>query len=725
MNYYKYHKYLQKCNQLLSQNMKGGKVESTDSSIDSNISLSSVDSVDSIDVDSISIDGDHVDLDIDANINNTKEKCEENINIYKNQHINDTTFPFITTQKQIDKYLKLSLVISPNTNKYAEQYNSEKYKSIVYKNLDTNCIAHTIQYIFDKMKTGVFVRIYNNILVNFIPIYNTNYRNDFGNKLKFKENNVKQFLENKKKYNKYQSKINYDVNKWNATNCLLRNEFDDRSPTLAYLSEMYDLLVQTLHNRKVNDSIFFINRKDFPYLSNNYNESYEHIYGEDVKMADKWTKKSFIPILSQSTTNKHADIPIPTGDDWSLITQQWFKSSTTKCKNDYLLDPKIINNLPKWSDRKSIVFWRGMSTGCGNTTDTNPRLKITQLSKELEDKGINYLDAGVVKFTNRDKKTIYNDHVEYFTNDENLKTKNYVDRFEQLNYKFILNIEGNSAAYRFGSLFKLGFCVLNVESKYKLWFEQFLIEDVHYIKIKHDLSDCIEKIEWCLNNDDKCEQIAKAGVEFYNTYFNHEFVFDYMSDTLNKISSMYTKYDREFDLVDWSVIKQYHEQYKKNNMLKLEKIKLNTKSKTDNMLIIVPYRDNKFQDREKQLKKFIEYYSKYNILIIEQNDDDKKFNRGYLLNIGFDFATKSLKYSNITCVVFHDVDLIVDYNIVDTYYGNTDYPIIHLGRLIKDYYSDTFVNFLGGVIKFNNDVFSKINGFPNNFYVLMVSVDFE
>ena len=44
---------------------------------------------------------------------------------------------------------------------------------------------NTIDYIFYKMKTGVFVRIKNNILINFIVLYNLEFKNDFAELLKF------------------------------------------------------------------------------------------------------------------------------------------------------------------------------------------------------------------------------------------------------------------------------------------------------------------------------------------------------------------------------------------------------------------------------------------------------------------------------------------------------------------------------------------------------------
>ena len=73
--------------------------------------------------------------------------------------------------------------------------------------------------------------------------------------------------------------------------------------------------------------------------------------------------------------------------------------------------------------------------------------------------------------------------------------------------------------------------------------------------------------------------------------------------------------------------------------------------------IIVPFRDNAAQDRAGQLKTFVTFMKRWhpdwNILIIEQSEDGRKFNRGALLNIGARLAAKE----GIEYVIFHDVDL--------------------------------------------------------------------
>jgi len=662
------------------------------------------------------------------NVSVKNKKC--NYTIFFPDNIKPAFFPFVTNNTNLSFIIKSSCYISPEKEVYDSKYNSEKLNSSIYQNINQQSILTSVDYIFNKMKTGVFVRIRNNILVNFIVLYNLEYKNDFAEILKFK-NGMTATEYFKIKDPKGKGKWNTDLSKWNATNCLLRNEAEDDSPTLAYLSQFYDMIVETCHARKINDSIFFINRKDFPYLDKYWNESYDQIYGDNVPMKRPYQGTPFIPILSQSTSERHADIAIPTGDDWENISQKLFVNKTRnyksekypgfECTNGYLMDNN--QKIPEWKDRKTIFFWRGMGTGCGSTTENNPRFKLSKISEELQKKGNKTIDAGIVNFTRRDKKIKTDPYVIFTENTEKIPILQKVDRFDQFKYKFIFNLEGNSAAYRFGSLFKFGFCVLNVVSQYKLWFEPFLEDRVHCIFVKNDLSDLEEIMEWCLNHDKECEKIAENGRKFYDKYFNKEFVYDYLSDIFNKTSSLigqnYYK-DTETEFVPYkTIIKPEMDNYKKRYVLHYELFKVSTIPSLKSLqstIIIVPFRENKYQNRAEQLQTFIQHYSTIGIpiLIVTQSDDGLGFNRGALLNIGYDFLLRvGMIRNKINYVIMHDVDLLFPKDFIEKYYGYKK-DIIHFGRNVKDYYN--YSEFLGGAIQFSTSVFEKINGFPNHIY---------
>jgi len=132
--------------------------------------------------------------------------------------------------------------------------------------------------------------------------------------------------------------------------------------------------------------------------------------------------------------------------------------------------------------------------------------------------------------------------------------------------------------------------------------------------------------------------------------------------------------------------------------------------------IVVPYRN-----REEQLRLFVPYLCEYltdrglsyEIIVVEQGDE-KPFNRGSLLNIGF------LKAVDLGCdyVVFHDIDMLP--KVVDYSYSNV--PL----ELVKSVSKDTDEHFqvseikhldtyFGGVTLFPVPVFERINGYSNNY----------
>lgn len=135
--------------------------------------------------------------------------------------------------------------------------------------------------------------------------------------------------------------------------------------------------------------------------------------------------------------------------------------------------------------------------------------------------------------------------------------------------------------------------------------------------------------------------------------------------------------------------------------------------------IIVPYRDaSEERTREQQLRRFVPEMCKYlnesgadyGIFIIEQSDDKRKFNRGKLLNIGFDIACKH----NCSIFIFHDVDLLPSKELQPYYLQlPTDKPI-HIARVWDRYNANP--SYFGGVVSFSKEMFERVNGFPNTFW---------
>lgn len=145
---------------------------------------------------------------------------------------------------------------------------------------------------------------------------------------------------------------------------------------------------------------------------------------------------------------------------------------------------------------------------------------------------------------------------------------------------------------------------------------------------------------------------------------------------------------------------------------------------TTSVAVIVPYRDlHAAQQRASHLRKFVPHMhqffgklmgtavSDYHVYIIEQSADDRKFNRGKLLNIGFDLARKSGRNHDV--FVFHDVDLLPADNL-GAWYSKFPTKPIHIAR-VWDRYSNN-PKYFGGVVSFSSSDYKRINGYPNTFW---------
>lgn len=124
----------------------------------------------------------------------------------------------------------------------------------------------------------------------------------------------------------------------------------------------------------------------------------------------------------------------------------------------------------------------------------------------------------------------------------------------------------------------------------------------------------------------------------------------------------------------------------------------------------------------------------FHIYIIEQSNDGRKFNRGKLLNIGFDIARKNkCRQKNTTngrigsndgsdevvidhdVFIFHDVDLLpTNEEAMAPYYTQFPTVPIHIAR-VWDRYSNN-PKYFGGIVSFSSSDMKRINGYPNTFW---------
>jgi len=125
------------------------------------------------------------------------------------------------------------------------------------------------------------------------------------------------------------------------------------------------------------------------------------------------------------------------------------------------------------------------------------------------------------------------------------------------------------------------------------------------------------------------------------------------------------------------------------------------------LAIIVPYRN-----REEHLKQFVPFMTNFlntniscpfTIVVVEQANQEK-FNRGTLINIGFDLIK-----NNCTYISPHDVDLLPE----TSDYSPPGCPTHLAAYRSQNNYILEYQSFFGGVNLFLNEDFQLVNGFSN------------
>ena len=96
----------------------------------------------------------------------------------------------------------------------------------------------------------------------------------------------------------------------------------------------------------------------------------------------------------------------------------------------------------------------------------------------------------------------------------------FFPRGEQTKYKYILDIDGlastwDSLAWKMRS----GSVIFRVGGIWNQWFFPQFLAGVHYVAIKQDFSDLMEKYEWCESHPTECKQMVLAACRVFDEIY--------------------------------------------------------------------------------------------------------------------------------------------------------------------------------------------------------------
>lgn len=118
--------------------------------------------------------------------------------------------------------------------------------------------------------------------------------------------------------------------------------------------------------------------------------------------------------------------------------------------------------------------------------------------------------------------------------------------------------------------------------------------------------------------------------------------------------------------------------------------------------VVIPYRD-----RQTHLNCTLARLRHLPVVVVRQDDDEHPFNRGALLNIGYNKA----RDRGAQRVLLHDVDLLPDDTLLEMYSNPWPRPIVHFGARFSRYSNSK--QYFGGVHGFTAGSFP---GYPNHFW---------
>ena len=325
---------------------------------------------------------------------------------------------------------------------------------------------------------------------------------------------------NHRQYNAIRESVNKNIDHLRVMQCVVK-PFSESTKTVKD-NEYLDLI----RGLNLPNGVFILNLTDAVILRNDGKSPFTMVTGKTDLGEYDYTKH--IPILSISGQRNYLDVPIPNYDDVMFVLKNPSKYGAGAASDP---DPSYVT---KWEDKsyEKAVF-RGGPTGCGYTEKTNMRIKLAKMRSSL-------LDA---KLTNKDGNTVDSKAIKYdpkyglgSMNTNIGMSGNFLTMADQSKYKYIIHVDGNVNAYRLLATMLTGSLILRVTSQYTSWVDHMLQHKVHYVPVKADLSDLLDVIRWCKKNDEKCQEIARNGMEFARSILSKKNIQSYLQNALWSLS---------------------------------------------------------------------------------------------------------------------------------------------------------------------------------------------
>lgn len=281
-------------------------------------------------------------------------------------------------------------------------------------------------------------------------------------------------------------------------------------------NEYQGILQTLLSSRQISDGAYIFSLRDATILHKRGAHPLLELMGGETPIV---APSRVVPIFNTTGHVDFWDIPIFTYEDTAFL----------KDSSQYA----TVNRT--WATKQSKAVFRGSATGCGWMPETNARIQLALLGQDPAWKDI--LDAGLTAGASKPKIDPLFGLGIFEPKKLKLSFVSKMSKQEQSNFKYILYVAGNVAAHRLATDLLLGSVILRVETPYRMWCEEYMVENEHYLSVKADLSNLREVITWCLANDAECERIAANGVALAQRLLTQPTLYGLLGDELNSVGT--------------------------------------------------------------------------------------------------------------------------------------------------------------------------------------------
>ena len=243
-----------------------------------------------------------------------------------------------------------------------------------------------------------------------------------------------------------------------------------------------------------------------------------------------------LPIFSFRTEKSHIDIPLPDPvEHGSHVTGE-----------GYMLTEEESENIPDWENRKETLVFRGSSSSIPEMHSENwflnPRVRVSQISERFP----SLIDAGITKWI----KLVNNASAQDVLESAKLTQKNSLTLREQLDFKYVLDVDGGLGSSRKRWMLQSGSVPFFQNSGVYQWYEPLLVEWIHFVPVDKWFRDLVRHVMWAKANDMEARRITTNAREFARRFLSDEAILEYVAILLQKYSRLLRGVQRYNTLVD-------------------------------------------------------------------------------------------------------------------------------------------------------------------------------